>query len=252
MGVIGAKPPHLLSPEERKKVVAEEGYVHRYRRLQQGRSRSRRCAAGRSRLYPSAAFVEMANGKTYLSKAFDDRVGVALVISALQQLKKSRSPQRRVRRIDRDGRGGVARGHHQRAGCGPGCRHRARVGYCRRRAGHQAGESTVKLGKGPTVIIYEARMIPNLKLRQLIMDTAEEIGVPVQISYVEGGATDGGVIHLHATGVPTAVHRRGSPPHSLAQLDPAPRRFRRRRSSCWSPSSGAWIANCDWADRILN
>jgi endoglucanase len=71
--------------------------------------------------------------------------------------------------------------------------------------GIKPDESTVKLGKGPTLIIYEARMIPNLQLRQLIMDTAQANGIPVQISYVEGGATDGGVIHLHATGVPTAV-----------------------------------------------
>jgi endoglucanase len=55
------------------------------------------------------------------------------------------------------------------------------------------------------VLIYDARMIPNLKLRDLVMDTARENDVPVQISYVEGGATDGAAIHLHNTGVPTVV-----------------------------------------------
>jgi endoglucanase len=54
-------------------------------------------------------------------------------------------------------------------------------------------------------LIYEARLIPNLKLRKLLMDTAEELGIPLQLSYVEGGATDGGVIHLHNIGVPTVV-----------------------------------------------
>jgi endoglucanase len=48
-------------------------------------------------------------------------------------------------------------------------------------------------------------MIPNLKLRDFVMDTAEEIDVPIQHSYVEGGATDGAAIHLHNTGVPTVV-----------------------------------------------
>jgi len=32
---------------------------------------------------------------------------------------------------------------------------------------------------------------PNLKLRNLMMDTAKEIGVPLQTSTLEGGATDG-------------------------------------------------------------
>jgi len=54
-------------------------------------------------------------------------------------------------------------------------------------------------------LIYDVRMIPNLKLRDLVMDTAKANNVPVQVSYVEGGATDGAVIHLHKTGVPTIV-----------------------------------------------
>jgi putative aminopeptidase FrvX len=48
-------------------------------------------------------------------------------------------------------------------------------------------------------------MIPNLGLRDLVISTAGEIGVPVQLSAIEGGATDGGAIHLYKTGVPTVV-----------------------------------------------
>jgi endoglucanase len=71
--------------------------------------------------------------------------------------------------------------------------------------GIKPDESSVKLGKGPSVLIYDARMIPNLKLRDLVMETAAQIEVPFQVSYVEGGATDGAVIHLHSTGVPAVV-----------------------------------------------
>jgi endoglucanase len=66
-------------------------------------------------------------------------------------------------------------------------------------------ESSVKLGQGPTVLLFDARMIPNTKLRDLVMDTAAEIGVPLQTSALEGGGTDGGAIHLHRSGVPTVV-----------------------------------------------
>jgi endoglucanase len=66
-------------------------------------------------------------------------------------------------------------------------------------------ESSVKLGKGPTLLIYDARMIPNLRLRDLVMETAKAESIPLQTSYVEGGATDGAAIHLHNTGVPTVV-----------------------------------------------
>ncbi len=48
-------------------------------------------------------------------------------------------------------------------------------------------------------------MIPNLRLRDLVMDTAKELDVPLQTSLIEGGATDGAAIHLHKGGVPTVV-----------------------------------------------
>ena len=66
-------------------------------------------------------------------------------------------------------------------------------------------ESSVKLGGGPTVLIYDARMVPNLALRDFVVDTAENLDIPIQLSYVLAGATDGAAIHLHKTGVPTVV-----------------------------------------------
>jgi putative aminopeptidase FrvX len=71
--------------------------------------------------------------------------------------------------------------------------------------GIKAEESAIKLGAGPTVLLYDTRMIPNLKLRDFVLDTAEELEIPVQLSAITGGATDGGAIHLHHIGVPTIV-----------------------------------------------
>ena len=66
-------------------------------------------------------------------------------------------------------------------------------------------ESAIKLGKGPSLLLYDARMIPNLRLRDLVIATAEENKIPLQFSTMRGGATDGGVIHMHNEGVPTVV-----------------------------------------------
>ncbi len=48
-------------------------------------------------------------------------------------------------------------------------------------------------------------MIPNLKLRDFVIDLAERQGIPYQFAFMEKGGTDGGKIHLHATGVPSIV-----------------------------------------------
>jgi endoglucanase len=71
--------------------------------------------------------------------------------------------------------------------------------------GIKPDESSIKLGGGPSVLLYDARMVPNLLLRDFVIDTAHDLGIPLQSSYVLAGATDGAAIHLHKTGVPTVV-----------------------------------------------
>ena len=66
-------------------------------------------------------------------------------------------------------------------------------------------EAPVKMGGGPSMLVYDSRMIPNLKLRDLVLATAEELEIPLQLSYMQGGATDGGMIHIHNGGVPAVV-----------------------------------------------
>jgi putative aminopeptidase FrvX len=204
VGIIGAKPPHLLPPEERKKVVEINDMF-----IDIGASSQEEVEEAGVRqgdpVIPRADFVELAGGKTYMSKAFDDRVGVALIAATLGEFKKKKHPNTiygvatvqeevglrgattSVRAIDPD----VAIVlESDIAGDVPGI---------------SDEQSSVKLGKGPTMLIYDARMVPNLKLRDLLQDTANELEIPLQLSYVQGGATDGGAIHLHNTGVPTVV-----------------------------------------------
>jgi len=204
VGVIGAKPPHLLSPEDREKVVKRKDMY-----IDIGASSKDEVEKAGIRLgdpiIPRADFVELAGGFTYLSKAFDDRVGTALVISTLHELKNNDHPNTvygvatvmeevgvrgattSVRAVDPD----VAIVlESDIAGDVPGIK---------------PDESNIKLGQGPTVILYDARMIPNIRFRDLVLRTAEKIDVPIQLSTIEGGATDGAAIHLHGIGVPTIV-----------------------------------------------
>ena len=204
IGVIGAKPPHLLPAEEREKVVKRKDMY-----IDIGATSKDEVDAAGVRLgdpvIPRADFVELAGGKTYLSKAFDDRVGTALVISALKELQEKSHPNSiygvatvmeevglrgattSVRAVDPDL---AIILESDIAGDVPGIK---------------PEESSIKLGKGPTVILYDARMIPNIRFRDFVLDIASKNNIPVQLSAIEAGATDGGIIHLHGTGVPTIV-----------------------------------------------
>lgn len=204
VGVIGAKPPHLLPAEDRTKVVQKKDMY-----IDVGAtSRAEVEAAGirpGDPVIPRADFVPLLNEKAYLSKAFDNRVGVALVISALQVLQDRSHPNTVFGVATVQEEVGVRGATTSVRAVNPDVAIVLEADIAGDVPGIKVEESAVKLGKGPTVLLYDARMIPNLKLRDLVVATAAETGVPLQTSYVEGGATDGGAIHLHDVGVPTVV-----------------------------------------------
>jgi putative aminopeptidase FrvX len=204
VGVIGAKPPHLLPADQRSKVVKRKDMY-----IDIGATSKEEVEEAGVRpgdpVIPRADFVSLANGKTYLSKAFDDRVGVALIVSGLEQLKSVEHPNTIYGVATVQEEVGVRGATTSVRAVDPDVAIVLESDIAGDVPGIKPDESSVELGKGPTVLIYDARMIPNIKLRDFLMETAEEIEVPLQVSYVEGGATDGAAIHLHNTGVPTVV-----------------------------------------------
>jgi endoglucanase len=204
IGVMGAKPPHLLSKEDSKKIVEKKDMY-----IDVGASSKKEVEDFGVRagdpIVPLADFITMANQKVYLSKAFDDRVGVALTIAVLQALNNIDHPNTVFGVATTMEEVGVRGATTSVRAVDPDVAIILESDIAGDVPGIKLDESNIKLGKGPTVVIYDARMIPNIKLRDLLLKTAEEIGVPVQLSYIEGGATDGAAIHLHGTGVPTVV-----------------------------------------------
>lgn len=59
--------------------------------------------------------------------------------------------------------------------------------------------------KGPMLRHIDARMITNPRFQRMALDTAEELGIPVQESVRSGGSTNGAPIHLSNAGVPCIV-----------------------------------------------
>jgi len=204
-GVIGAKPPHIIAADERKKVVEKKDMYIDIGASSEDEVKEAGVRIG-DPIVPKADFEVLAPGKTLLAKAFDDRIGCGLVIDVLKELAQQpgqndlygvatvmeevglRGATTSVRAIDPD----VAIILEiDIAGDVPGVK---------------PEEARTRLGEGPSIILYDRGMIPNLKLRDLVIDTAEEEGIPLQISsYSVGGTTDGAKIHLHGIGIPTIV-----------------------------------------------
>jgi endoglucanase len=203
-GVIGAKPPHLLPSDERSKVVLKKDMYIDIGVSSRKEVEEVGIRAG-DPIVPQSGFEVLANGKTYLSKAFDDRIGTALVIQALEQLQAVEHPNTVYGVATVMEEVGIRGATTSVRAIDPDVAIVLEADIAGDVPGINAEVSDIKLGKGPSVLFYDARMIPNIKLRNYVIDLAAEMEIPVQLSYVEAGATDGGAIHLHNTGVPTIV-----------------------------------------------
>ncbi len=204
IGLIGAKPPHLLPKDERDKVVEKKDMY-----IDIGATSSEEVAEAGVRvgdpIIPVSDFTVLANSQTYMAKALDNRVGCALAVQTLERLAVDQHPNvvYAVGTVMEEvGLRGAKTTVHV---VNPDVALILEVDICGDVPGIKEEESAIKLGAGPTMLVYDARMIPNLKLRDLVIATAEELEIPLQFSAMPGGATDGGMIHLHDGGVPTVV-----------------------------------------------
>jgi endoglucanase len=202
-GLVGSKPPHLLDPEERNKVVKKDDMF-----IDVGAKSRKEVEKGLGirigdPICPESAFGTMRDGKLLVGKAWDDRVGCGVFIDVLRAL------QRRTHPNTVYGVGTVQEEVGTR-----GAQTSAEVvkpdvclvlesGIAADVPGIKPEETQGKLGAGPILYALDAGMVGHRRLHDFLVGLAEKRHIPYQISLLTGGATDGRPIHLHATGVPT-------------------------------------------------
>lgn len=204
IGVIGSKPPHLIPQEERSKVIQKKNMYIDIGATSNEEVEKAGVRAG-DPIVPMSDFRKLSTNGTYLSKAFDDRIGCAVLISALEQLKKRTHPNNVYGVCTVQEEVGVRGAKTSAEIVDPDVAIILESDIAGDVPGIKPHESSTKMGGGPSILLYDARMIPNLKLRDLVIETAKKKKIPLQITTMEGGATDGSAIHVHKYGVPAIV-----------------------------------------------
>jgi endoglucanase len=202
IGIIGSKPPHILTEEERKKVIEIKDMF-----IDIGASSKKEVEEDfgikpGDPIIPFSEFKEMWNKKCLLAKAWDDRVGCALFVEVIKELQKVKHPNTVYGVGTVQEEVGLRGARTSSWVVEPDVAIIAEVGIASDVPGAKPEEICGKLGKGPQIAIYDAGMIPNLKLRDLVVDIAKKKKIPFQFTSLNRGATDGGVIHIHTKGVP--------------------------------------------------
>jgi len=140
----------------------------------------------------------VAQGDRFIAKALDDRIGCAVLIQVMRDLEASPHDVYFVFSVQEEVglRGAItsAYGIHPDLGIsidvtGTGDTPEART-------------LAVSLGEGPAVKVKDRGMLAHPAVKNLLVKTAEELGIPYQIEVLERGTTDATAIQISREGVP--------------------------------------------------
>ncbi|PLR81508.1 peptidase M28 [Bacillus canaveralius] len=201
-GIIGSKPPHILTAEARKKPVEikdmfiDIGASSREEALEWG-------VKPGDMAVPYFEFTVMKNEKMLLAKAWDNRIGCAIAIDVLRQLQGQQHPNvvYGVGTVQEEV--GLRGARTSAETIEPDIGFAVDVGIAGDTPGVSEKEALSKMGKGPQIILYDASMVSHKGLRDLVTDTADELNIPYQFDAISGGGTDSGAIHVSHNGVPS-------------------------------------------------
>src|SRR5262245_46285469 len=190
LGVVGSKPPHELRDEDRKKVLEIKDMYLDVGATSDWDVRKKLDIRPGDAIVPAGAnFTVMANPNVLLAKAWDNRMGCALAAETVRALKGVAHPNTVYAVATVQEEVGIRGAQTSAFKIQPDVGFALDVGIAHDTPGTEGDE---KLGGGPLIVIYDATTIPNRKLLDLVVDTADALKMPVQFESVERGGTDAG------------------------------------------------------------
>jgi putative aminopeptidase FrvX len=203
LGFTGMKSGHILRPDERTRMVPlEEMFIDVGARTREEVTEKLGVRPGLPIVYDTEFEVMNGTGR-YLAKAWDDRVGLAVITEALRRLQTSSHPnaiQVAATVQEENGLRGAAVVH---ATTKPDIVINLEIGIASDfplltspRLSQEA------LGKGPSIFVFDNSMIPNNNFVEWIMATARNAKIPYQFESVSGYGEDASALQRSATGIP--------------------------------------------------
>ncbi|MBT9166670.1 MAG: putative aminopeptidase YsdC [Chloroflexi bacterium] len=203
LGLIGIAPPHILEPEEKKKVVSlanmfvDVGAKTRKEAEEMGIHLGDPATIH----YP---FQVMREGYV-TGKAFDDRAGCLVAIEALRILSEEQLPYRLVVNFavcEESGLRGAKAAAYRIA---PKLALALEGTIGADIPGVPEAKQPVRLTKGPAITLADRSIIVRPRLVRFLEEVARQEGIPYQYKLPAYGGTDAGTIHQERGGILTGV-----------------------------------------------
>ncbi|SFP71811.1 endoglucanase [Salibacterium halotolerans] len=201
-GVIGSKPPHILTAEQRKKAVEIKDMFIDIGASSKEEAESFGVKPGDS-VAPICDFTIMNNEKLMMAKAWDNRIGCAIAIEAMKRLQNEDHPNELYGVGAVQEEVGLRGAKTSASKIEPDIGFAVDVGIAGDTPGVTENDAKAEIGKGPQILVYDRSMVSHKGLREFVTATADKHGIPYQFDAMSGGATDAGSIHLTGEGVPS-------------------------------------------------
>ena len=200
-GIIGSKPPHIQKEEERKKVLTYDELFIDIGAENEEQAKKMGVKIGD----PIGFDIKFAKvGKDIvIGKAFDDRVGCAVMIETMKSLEKTECTVYAVGTVQEEV--GLRGATTAAFGIYPDVGIALDVTVAGDVPGVREVEAPIKLRKGPSIEVADMGLITHPKVLRLLIDVAEENKIPYQLEAGLPGSTDAARISLTREGVPSGV-----------------------------------------------
>ena len=203
LGVTGIKTVHVMEPEARQRVFKRQDMFIDVGATDQEDAESRLGIRPGDPIAPDSKFTVLSDENLYLAKAWDDRIGVALVIEIMRTLKKKSPPNTVYGVATVQEEIGLRGAHTSSYQVAPDIGISLESGVASDYPGITKDEAQEKLGDGPSIFLHDNSMLPNLKLRDLFLEVAAENKIPMQFNVLSGYGEDGAEMQRTRGGAPS-------------------------------------------------
>ena len=205
IGVVTCKPPHFLTEKERTEVVKIENMYIDIGAGSKDEVTTKFGINPGDTIVPYSTFTQLNKSNLLLGKAFDNRVGVALLIQITQTLKEIRHPNvlYSVGAVQEEvGTRGVQSAVNT---VKPDVAIILEGAPADDSPGSIESERQAAIGRGTQIRLMDASAIMNRPFSHFAVSLAKEHSIPYQLAVRRTGGTDAKGVLFHGHGVPTIV-----------------------------------------------
>ncbi len=152
---------------------------------------------------PDSPFVVMNGSDNYLGKAWDDRIGCAVVVEAMKRTAKLPHASQLFYVATTQEEIGLRGSKTAADVVEPDIGIALEGGITGDVFGGHPDETQARLGAGPGLFLYDSSTLPNRKLVALVKKTAADKNIPLQLDLVQGYGDDSASMQETNGGVPT-------------------------------------------------